>query len=1135
MGYETMSFYQWLSDYYIAAMFGTSQLRLNEKALTYVPIGDKAWYTFWCWEELKEHWEQCTHKEGLMSRAPLHALIWSKEQRLYEWYTQGQFEQRFQSAEEAVWLAWLRQVSSFAFHGKGGSLNVYQEQRPRGGAYWYAYQTKAGRTRKRYLGQTESLSFSRLEETAHSLLLAPPPATTTEPEQGMILLSSRLAPPHPPNALVERERLLTALDAALSTPLTLLSASAGWGKTTLLSVWAHQQKQKKTQVAWLSLDELDNSPTRFWVGLVAALRRCPSLATNFGETVVAQLHSPQPPPLSSCLWVLLQELETKQVYPASIILIVDDYQVIEEATIHQSMAFLLEHLPAHLHLILSSRVDPDLPLARLRAHGQLTEIRADELRFQAGEAQQFLDKMLTPPLSEEELQRLVRRTEGWIAGMHLVALAMHKRKDRAAYLETLTGSQRYLLDYVQEDILARLSPDTRTFLLHISILARLDAAVCQAVTATPTQAASQHMLALLERANLFLVPVDEERRTYRLHDLFREALLSVLHTTQPEMVSLLHRRAADFYEAEGQWHEAITHALTAADFATAARLMEQTVEQFWVRGEAATLARWVLALPDLLVPEHTSLALTAALYLLHPVSYSTREQRESRHQQVRRLMARVEAVLPPQANETNQASLATRTDSAFHPEGREASEARLHRRLRLLRAGMSLYEVIETSEYEGLPALHQEMQELDQDEEVIWHMLPLFCNVVYYTVRQERAKLLPQLLDARQRVRHSGSHFATIRVIQWLVLSAEEAGQLRLAYQESLAALELVEQTASYALLKGYFKDVLATVLYQWNRLEEARGWLRTIIQDAAIWQQSDLLQSGYIHLMQVELAREDLSAVQQLLQEFEQLEGYYRRSWLPIIRAQWWLAQGQMKEAADWAMGIVFPEGAWELRLYDAFPVVMRVYFAQLRWAEALELLERFSGSLGHSPNNKITLTYLAQYMVALHHTGQHEQAHEVAARLVALTEPQGYLRVYLDEGAPMRQALEALLTLYAPQHPLALSTRTYISKLLAVFVEPAQQGASKSLPAAKPPLVPARPPARPASVIPSAPGVFLTQREQEVLRLLATGASNQDIARTLMIELPTVKKHVSNLLGKLEATSRTQAVAHARARALL
>ena len=204
-------------------------------------------------------------------------------------------------------------------------------------------------------------------------------------------------------------------------------------------------------------------------------------------------------------------------------------------------------------------------------------------------------------------------------------------------------------------------------------------------------------------------------------------------------------------------------------------------------------------------------------------------------------------------------------------------------------------------------------------------------------------------------------------------------------------------------------------VLYQWNRLEEARGRLRTVIQDAATWQQSDLLLSGYIRLMHVELARGDLSAVQQALQAFEQVEGYqgyHHRRWLPIMQAQWWLAQGQMKEAADWAVSMVFPEEAWERSLYDAFPVVIRVYFAQHRFLEAVALLERWSGHLDRPANVRITITFLAQYLVALHWAGKHEQAHEIAARLFALTEPEGYLRVYLDEGEPMREALLALLT---------------------------------------------------------------------------------------------------------------------------
>src|SRR6266571_5751053 len=403
-----------------------------------------------------------------MSRTPLHALIWSQEQRLYELHTQNRLEQRFQQTDEATWQSWLREVTSFAFHSPAGSLNVYLERRPRGGAYWYAYQTKEGRTRKRYLGRTETLSLAHLEKTAFALRREQQPPQAFD--QGMLVLSGRLAPPRLPTVLVEREPLLSALDGALATPLTLLSAPAGFGKTTLLAAWASRQK---TQVAWLSLDELDNSPPRFWVALIAALRRCPSLTSSFGETVQALLESPQPPPLSTTLTALLHELESREVHPAPIVLIVDAYQIIEEPTIHESLSLFLEHLPAHLHLILSSRVDPDLPLARLRVRGQLTEIRMDELRFDQEEASQYLGQLLSPTLSAEEVSQLVNRTEGWIAGLQLATLTMQKREDRAAFLKALTGSQRYLLDYVQEEILARLPTDVRDFLLHTAILSRL--------------------------------------------------------------------------------------------------------------------------------------------------------------------------------------------------------------------------------------------------------------------------------------------------------------------------------------------------------------------------------------------------------------------------------------------------------------------------------------------------------------------------------------------------------------------------------------------------------------------------------------------------------------------------------------
>ena len=1071
-----------------------------------------------------------------MPRVPLHALIWSRDQRGYALYTQNRLVQQMQPGDEA---AWLREVSSFAFHGASGSLNVYLEARSPGGQYWYAYHSSRGRTRKRYLGRTETLSLARLEETARALLREQQPAQALD--QGMLVLSSKLAPPRLPHALVEREPLLSELDGALATPLTLLSAPAGFGKTTLLSAWA---SRRKSHVAWLALDELDTSPPRFWVALIAALRRCGRFGPSFGETVVARLQSPQPPPLSSCLSTLLQELESREAHPAPIVLMVDDYQVIEEPAIHQSLAFFLEHLPAHLHVILSSRVDPDLPLSRLRVRGQLTEIRADELRFHEEEASQYLGQLLSPVLSPEEVRRLVSRTEGWIAGLHLAALTLQKRADRAAYLEALTGGQRYLLDYVQEDILAPLPESVRDFLLRSAILSRLDASVCQAVTGGATRAASQQTLAFLERANLFLVPLDEERRSYRLHDLFREALLSILHAIQPQLVPLLHRRAAAFYEGEDNFDEAIAHAFLAQDYSRATRLMEQTVEQFWLRGEAATMARWVLALPEILLRRRARLVLTTALYLLATGMHTAQEQRTRILQGVRQLMTRVESALLPQTDETSQEVLATHADAdaaSSHEDQkiRAAEDGRLYPRLRLLHMYLVLNEVAASGEVERLSSMQQEIkEELERDEEAIWQIIPLNCHfTLHYAVRGEGASLVPQLLSAKELVSRNASPFAALRVRQWLALAAIEAGKLHLAYQESQASLALIEQMKGFALLKGYSETALALVLYQWNRLEEACALLHTVVQEAATWQHLDLLGVGYFVLLQVALATRDGSLAQEALQKMEQLAQHERfmtfPSWLLAMRVQWWLATGQLKAASNWAASIVFPDEEWGRNLYRAFPAVMQVFFAQRRFPEALALLDSFRGHLDRPANIRITITYLAQSLVALHQVGKREQAREVAARLFALTEPEGHLRVYLDEGEPMCQALEALLAPHSHQHELAPSTTAYISQLLAAF-EQEQQGASRSLQVAHTP-EPALSSPQQASAVFSAPGASLTQREQEVLRLLASGASNQDIARTLVIELPTVKKHVSNLLGKLGATSRTQAIALARTRSLL
>src|SRR6266849_5719478 len=319
--------------------------------------------------------------------------------------------------------------------------------------------------------------------------------------------------------------------------------------------------------------------------------------------------------------------------------------------------------------------------------------------------------------------------------------------------------------------------------------------------------------------------------------------------------------------------------------------------------------------------------------------------------------------------------------------------------------------------------------------------------------RREGAQLLPRLLSVKERVSRGASRYASIRVRQWLALAAVRSGQLRLAYEEGQVALTLIEHMQGFALLKGYCEIALAQVCYQWNRLEEARELLRMVVHHAAAWQQLELLAWGYAELIQVELARRDRPAAQQALHEVEQLVqrerfGIYP-GWLPTMQAQWWLAQGQLEAASKWAASVVFPEGAWEGHLYGAFPVVIRVYFAEHRWREALDLLERWSGHLDRPTNIEITIIFLAQSLVALHQVGKSDQARMIAARLFAFTEPEGYLRVHLDEGEPMRQALLGLLAPHSRQQELAPSTAASISKLLAVF-EREKQDASPPVMAA-------------------------------------------------------------------------------------
>src|SRR6266571_2307325 len=1010
-----------------------------------------------------------------MPKPATHTLLWSAQSKTYALLCPDAPPQSLVPGNEEPWLAWLTTHSSFSFQGQYGHLSVLKESRQRGGGYWYAYHTKESQTRKRYLGRTAMVTLVRLEQVAQELSSSPSPSSLAQAlpapssEQKGVLLSTKLSPPRLPISLVERSHLLRELDAARSYPLTLVSASAGSGKTTLLSAWVASSRQgegpqaagRKPALAWLSLEALDDDPIRFWASVIAALRTCLS---RMGEMALAMLHSREAPPLSTILTALLNELVQGS---GDIILILDDYHVISDQAIHDSLLFLLDHLPVRMHLVLATRTDPELPLSRWRVRGQLVEVRSSDLRFTQEEATSFLLQRMGLPLSEEDVVTLQHRTEGWIAGLHLAALSLRKQQDLSGWVSDFAGSYRYLLDYVQQDILERLPVPLQHFLLQTSIVTRMNAALCQAITAGPSLLVSQEMLEEVERANLFVVPLDEQRQWYRYHDLFREALRARLHAAQPELVPLLHIRAARWYESQGEWREAIAHPL-------AASLMEQAAPAFWLSGEASAVHTWVLALPDIVLRAHTRLALDAALRFLNFVHISTETVHASMATQVERTITRIEEIL-------------RRKPSLLLSE---AEVALIGRRLRLLRA-------------------------------------------------------------VKQWISEAGDSLVTIRVMTWLARMYIHAGQLHLAHQECLEALTLLEQGSGRTALAGFLLASLFDISYAWNRLEEASDALRHLLRIAQDWQQVELLVIGENAVARLALAREDLGTAQEALHKAEALfeqEGFANNArWVVETRVQVWLAQSNLAEASNWAAQTTLSPEAWDPSRKWEVLLLVRVSLAQQQYARAVETLERFREHLDQPADNlniEKMLEWMALSVVALHHAGKSAQAARVAARLFAMTEPEGCIRLYLDAGEPMRQALEALLEAAgkgdpdAPQEDenstsaLSLS-RSYVSHLLAAFEQEERKRAHRAgTPLARKPEIQ---PELTLAEVQRQGAESLSRQELKVLRRLCAGQTYAEMAEALIVSPNTIKTQVSSIYRKLGVSRRAEAIAATQRLSLL
>jgi LuxR family maltose regulon positive regulatory protein len=954
-----------------------------------------------------------------------------------------------------------------------------------------------GQTRKRPASQACSGGSQRKE---------------ADPLSESDLLVTKITIPPLRSALLHRSHLLEVLEQSRSVPLTLLSAGAGFGKTTLLSALAQQGRQNTGLAAWLSLDEQDNDPMRFWTYVIAALRRSgPSLSTG-GEAALAMLHSPQPPLLRSVLISFINELAALS---QDIALILDDYHLIGEQVIHASLQFLLDHLPPCLHVLLASRVDPPLALTRLRARGQLVEIRDVDLRLDSREVASFLTEVMKLSLSENDIHLLERRTEGWIVGLQLAVLSMRRRDDVSTFIKTFSGSQRFILDYVQQEILEPLPEALLRSLLYTSVLERMNAELCQALTGVQ---ASQQMLEELERANLFLIPLDEERRWYRWHTLFREVLLARLQATEPEQVAHLHREAARWYHRQGWMHEAISHALATRDFWFAAELLEGCIERLTRQGELQTLLVWIKRLPLEVLRVHPRLATSylLAFHVLFPFSHQQQQERGYLQQ----LQEGVERLVQSK----DQTSLP------------QAERDRLHHRLLILMAWNLVVEALSNGNVEQLSSLAEQMQDTPLDDDAIWQQHRLAPFGIAWRMAGNFPPMVAALRESRKSPQVMQNRYLEAQLLWGLIVALIALGQLRQARDLCQELQHLVDGLGGPLPVAAYPNVFRAQLAYAWNQLEEAYSEAQLAIEKTASLQYLDILMMAYEVLTRVCLARRDLAGAEQAVREMERVNDSAGiplfRPWIEGLWAQFWLARGDLARAAAWAEHAFYRESAIFYSHESASLALVAVSLAQQQYPQALQWLAALRSSAEQRARVGSIIAILALQVAALQASGATHKALHVLDRLLALAEPEGYLRVFLDAGEPMYQALQAWLK--ASQPRLSPVLTSYTHRLLAAFASEQRQAVQQEgiFPVAK-----ALPPTSSSSSPQTRQPLLepLTPRELEVLRLLAEGATNQAIADHLVVSLATAKKHVASILRKLGTENRTQAIARARSLSLL
>lgn len=878
------------------------------------------------------------------------------------------------------------------------------------------------------------------------------------------ILQTKLTPPPVRADRVPRPRLTQRFSAALERPFTLVCAPAGYGKSTLLGEWIDSEVGRTIRFAWLSLDEDDNDSIRFLTYLVSALA---SIGSIDGDELLSLLRARQPPLAKVVLTALLSRLET---FTEPFALVLDDYHFITTPSIHEAMTFLLDHLPARMRLVIVSREDPPFPLARLRGRGQLTEIRVDDLRFTQAEAAAFFEQTLGIALTDQQIGELDARTEGWVAGLQLAALALTGREDVAGFISAFTGSHRYVLDYLTEEVLSRQPEHFQSFLLQTSILNRLSGALCDAVTG---RSDGQGVLEQIERENLFLIPLDDERYWYRYHPLFAEMLRKHLQLVAARSdIEELQRRASQWFAAETLVDEAIQHAIAARDFASAAMLMDESCRNYPVESWGDYWIRQADHIPDDVLCHYPLLALEIALRSAILGDAGTAEK----------LVQMVRATVSLDGETfADSAGLLARADLI---EGLDAIRSGDPRR--------------------ALTAAESTLQRIpEHDSPLRSRALRVKGGAYEQQQHYEQARLVySQIIDIGQA---TGDVALVINSMVRIADSLVIEGKLRDAEATCRAIIEkAVVEKREYLPFVGIAWAELATIQFEQNRLGEAKD---SALKAAAVC--DHVLPDGalvsYTILFRIHTLNGDRAALQPVMQSIQRiLEDF------PLMPVRITVPLLTHLRASD----EIFPLFRKSMPKTIFHAAVLSTQFLQIEklralieqrdssgLEEAFTLLETLRSLLAAQTPLICFLEMLILEALMLDRAGRRTEAVETIDRCMKLAQAEGFIRIFVDSGE-----------VYPLVHAVSMrSGRTpYVDRLLAAFDKPAHTPVSAS------PIEPLIEP--------------LSERELEVLRLIAEGASNREVAEALFVSVGTVKKHLNNIFLKLDVHSRTQLIMRAR-----